>query len=153
MPVAVCGVTVIPVGEELHYVPTHPLLEQWQPIALRGCLAVASLAAGIYAAARMLGLTGLGRQTDLTERAIRRGHGDTELAQALQREADGNSGDRKALTNRAYQSESLSLQVELARRAPDSNKTPTNMQAAYPAHANNSRPTSEKATFIPIGEA
>ena len=43
-----------------------------QPIALRAGQAVASLAAGIYAAARALGLTGLGRQTNLTERAIRR---------------------------------------------------------------------------------
>lgn len=42
-----------------------------------------------YAAARALGLTGLGRQTNLAERALRRGHGDVELAQALQREAEG----------------------------------------------------------------
>lgn len=87
--VAACGVTFILVGEELHYLPTHLLLEHWQPIAIHAGLAVASLAAGVYAAARALGLTGLGRQTDLTERAIRRGHGDAELAQALQREAEG----------------------------------------------------------------
>ena len=87
--ISVLGVAVILVGEELHYLPTHLLLEDWEPIALRAGLAVASLAAGIYAAARALGLTALGRQTDLTERAIRRGHGDAELAQALQREAEG----------------------------------------------------------------
>jgi hypothetical protein len=87
--VAVCGVTFILAGEELHYLPTHLLLEYWEPIALRAGLAIASLAAGIYAAARALGLTVPGRQTGLTERAIRRGHGDAELSQALQREAEG----------------------------------------------------------------
>ena len=87
--VAVCGVTVILLGEDLRYLPTHLLLEHWQPIVIRVALAATSLAAVIYAAARALGLTGLGRQTDLTERAIRRGHGDAELAQALQREAEG----------------------------------------------------------------
>ncbi|MDE0354719.1 MAG: hypothetical protein OXU64_03080 [Gemmatimonadota bacterium] len=88
--VSALGVTVILLGEELHYLPAHILLQHWEPIALRGGLAVATLAAGIYAAARILGLAGLGRQTGLTERAIRRGHGDAELAQALQREAEGN---------------------------------------------------------------
>lgn len=78
--VAVCGVTVILVGEELHYLPSHLWLEHWEPIVLRGGLAVASLASGVYAAARVLGLAGLGRQTDLTERAIRRGHGDAEIS-------------------------------------------------------------------------
>ena len=87
--VSAVGVTVILLGEELHYLPTHFLLQHWEPIALRAGLAVASLAAVVYAAARMLGLTGLGRQTDLAERALRRGHGDTELAQALRREAEG----------------------------------------------------------------
>jgi len=87
--ISALGVTVILGGEELHYLPTHLLLEHWEPIALRGGLAVASLAAVLYAAARALGLTGLGRQTDLAERALRRGHGDSELAQALQREAEG----------------------------------------------------------------
>ena len=87
--ISALGVTVILAGEELRYLPTHLWLEHWQPIVLRGGLATASLAAAIYAAARALGLTGLGRQTDLTERAIRRGHGDAELAQALQREAEG----------------------------------------------------------------
>ena len=78
--VAVCSVTVILVGEELHYLPTHVLLAHWQSITIGAGLAVVSLAAGMHAAARALGLTGLGRQTDLTERAFRRGHGDAELA-------------------------------------------------------------------------
>ena len=85
--VSTLGVTVIPVGEELHYLPTHLLLEHFEPIALRAGLAVASHAACIYAAA--LGLTGLGRQTERGERALRSGHGDAELAQSLQREAEG----------------------------------------------------------------
>ena len=87
--ISVLGVTVILVGEELQYLPTHLFLEYWEPIALRAGLAAASLAAVVYAAARWLGLTGLGRQTDLAERALRRGHGDAENAQALQREAEG----------------------------------------------------------------
>lgn len=87
--ITISAVGVILVDEGLQYLPTHHLLEHWEPIALRGGLAVASLAADVYAAARTLGLTGLGRQTDLVERALRRGHGDTELAQALQREAEG----------------------------------------------------------------
>ena len=77
--ISAVGVTVILVGEELHYLPTHLLLEHWEPIALRAGLATA----------RWLGLTGLGRQTDPADCALRRGHGDSELAQALQREPEG----------------------------------------------------------------
>jgi len=87
--ISVLGVTAILVGEDLHYFPTHLFLEHWEPIALRAGLAAASLAAVVYAAARWLGLIGLGRQADLTERAIRRGHADAELVRALQREAEG----------------------------------------------------------------
>ena len=87
--VSALGVAVILVGKELHYPPTHLLLEHWEPITLRTGLAVASLAAGVYAAARALGLTGLGRQTDLAERTLRRGHGDAELTQPLQPKAEG----------------------------------------------------------------
>ncbi len=87
--ISILGVTFILVAEELHYFPTHLLLEHWEPIAWRAGLAVACLAALFYAAARALGLTALGRQTDLAERAIRRGIGDAELAAALQRESEG----------------------------------------------------------------
>jgi len=66
--VSALGVTVILLGEELHYLTTHLLLEHWEPITLRAGLAVA----------RALGLTGLGRQTNLAERALRRGHGVAE---------------------------------------------------------------------------
>lgn len=87
--IAVLGVTAILLGEELSYLPTHLLLEHWIPIALRAGVAVGCLAAVLYAAARSLGLTGLGRQTDLTERALKRGQGDPALTQALQRETEG----------------------------------------------------------------
>lgn len=86
---ATLGVTVILLGEELRYLPTHLMLDHWLPIAFHGGVAIGGLAAAFYAAARTLGLAGLSRQTDLTERAIRRGHGDPELAAALQREAEG----------------------------------------------------------------
>ena len=42
-----------------------------------------------YRLARVLGLADLGRRVDLAERGIRRGSGDTELHQALQRGDDG----------------------------------------------------------------
>ncbi len=87
--IAILGVGIILLAEELSYLPSHLLLDNWLPIALHGGAAVGCLAAGIYAVARSLGLAGLGRQTDLTERALRRGHGDPELTEALKREAEG----------------------------------------------------------------
>ena len=87
--VAATGVAVILLGEEMSYFPGYWLVDYWISITLYAGLAVASLAAVVYAAARYLGLAGLGRQTDLAERALRRGHGDEGLAQALQREAEG----------------------------------------------------------------
>ena len=87
--IAALGVTVILLGEDLSYLPTYLLLDHWMPIAWRGGVAVGCLAAALYAAARSLGLAGIGRQTDLTERALRRGQGDPGLAQALRRETEG----------------------------------------------------------------
>jgi len=87
--VSTVGVAVILLGEELSYIPTHLFLENWLALALYSGLYITTFAAGVYAAARALGLAGLGRQTDLTERALRRGEGDPELAQALKREEEG----------------------------------------------------------------
>ena len=69
--IATLGGAVILLGEELSYFPTYLLLDHWMPIAWRGGVAVGCLAAALYAAARSLGLAGIGRQTDLTERALR----------------------------------------------------------------------------------
>ena len=87
--ITIVGVAVILLGDELSYLPTHLLIAHWLPISLHAGVALGCLAAGLYAAARALGLAGLGRQTDLTERALRRGVGDPELADALKREAEG----------------------------------------------------------------
>ena len=42
-----------------------------------------------YALARVLGLADLGRRVDLVERGIRRGSGDRDLQQALERSDAG----------------------------------------------------------------
>ena len=52
-------------------------------------LAVAAVAAAIYAVARAAGLSDLGRRVDLVERSVRRGEGDPELARALKRDTEG----------------------------------------------------------------
>ena len=52
-------------------------------------LALATLAAIFYWAARALGRGDLGKKVDLVERSVRRGKGDRELAEALQRDVEG----------------------------------------------------------------
>ncbi len=52
-------------------------------------LALAALAAAIYAVARTTGLADLGRRVDLAERSVRRGEGDPDLNDALSRDAEG----------------------------------------------------------------
>ena len=58
-------------------------------MALHVALAVAAVAAAIYAVARAAGLSDLGRRVDLVERSVRRGEGDPELARALKSDAEG----------------------------------------------------------------
>ena len=58
-------------------------------IALHLGLALAAVAASVYAAARGAGLADLGRRGDLVERSIRGGEGGPELAEALRRDAEG----------------------------------------------------------------
>ena len=58
-------------------------------IALYLGLALATLAAIFYSAARALGLGDLGKKVDLVERSVRRGEGDRELTEALHRDAVG----------------------------------------------------------------
>ena len=58
-------------------------------IALYLGLAFATLAASFYWAARALGLGDLRKKVDLMERSIHRGEGDRNLAEALQRDAEG----------------------------------------------------------------
>ena len=59
-------------------------------IAAHASLALATLATGVYMAARSVSLGAVGRKVDVVERAIRRGTGqDPELADALARDASG----------------------------------------------------------------
>ena len=58
-------------------------------IAFHLALGLAAVAAAIYAVARAAGLADLGRRVDLAERSVRRGEGDSELAEALKRDAEG----------------------------------------------------------------
>ena len=59
-------------------------------IGAHASLALATLAAGVYMAARSVSLGAVGRKVDVVERAIRRGTGqDPELAEALARDEAG----------------------------------------------------------------
>ena len=58
-------------------------------LALHLALALAAVAAAIYAVARAAGLADLGRRVDLAERSVRRGEGDPGLTDALRRDAEG----------------------------------------------------------------
>ncbi len=59
-------------------------------IGAHGSLALATLATGIYIAARSLSLGAIGSKVDVVERAIRRGAGqDPELSERLAEDASG----------------------------------------------------------------
>ena len=58
-------------------------------IAVHLALALATVAAPIYAIARAAGLADLGQRVDLAERSVRRGEGDPALTDALRRDAEG----------------------------------------------------------------
>ena len=59
-------------------------------VGAHGGLALVTLGAGVYAAARSVLLGAVGRKVDVVERAIRRGTGqDPDLAEALARDESG----------------------------------------------------------------
>ena len=81
-------------GERFAYIEPHlPTLfsRYWIGLAWLGGLAIVTLMAAIYAAARALGLADLGLKVDLMERSIRRdgGGGTSELKQKLGQEERG----------------------------------------------------------------
>ena len=80
-------------GERFAYLQPHLQIivtDYWMPVAWYGGLAVVTLLAVIYAAARALGLADMGLKVDLMERSIRRGGGgQTELAEKLGQEDRG----------------------------------------------------------------
>ena len=89
---ALAGSIVLLGGPRLHYLgPLWPLIlaEHGLALALHLGLALAAVAAGIYAVARTTGLADLGSRVDLAERSVRRGEGDSDLTEALRRDAEG----------------------------------------------------------------
>ena len=90
--VSVTGVALLFVGARLDYLGPYwrvILAEYGVSVALHGGVALVTVAAIFYGAARAVGLADLGRKVDLVERSIRRGEGDQDLAEALQRDAEG----------------------------------------------------------------
>ena len=86
---AIAGAALLLGGSRLDYLgPFWPaiLAEHGTSLALH---AVLTLAAAIYAVARATGLADLGRRVDLAERSVRRGEGDPDLNDALNRDAEG----------------------------------------------------------------
>ena len=88
----IAGSVLLLAGARFDYLAPHwPLIlaEHGVTLALHLALALAGLAAAIYAAARTTGLADLGRRVDLAERSVRRGEGDAELAEALRKDKEG----------------------------------------------------------------
>ena len=80
---------------EKHFAYLQPyfqiiVTDYWMPVTWYGGLAVVTLLAVIYAAARAFGLADMGLKVDLMERTIRRGSGgQSELAEKLGQEDRG----------------------------------------------------------------
>ena len=86
------GLVVLLGGSRLEYLAPFwraILMDYGVAMAVHASLAMLTLAAGIYSAARRAGLADLGRRVDLAERSVRRGDGDPHLADALRRDAEG----------------------------------------------------------------
>ncbi len=89
---AIAGSTFLLAGSRLEYLRPfwHMILASHGVLlSLHIALALATVAAAIYAVARTTGLADLGRRVDLAERAVRRGEGDQGLTDALRRDAEG----------------------------------------------------------------
>ena len=89
---ALAGTAFLLVGPRLEYLAPHwrvILADHGIVIGLNAALALAAVAAAVYAVARATGLADLGSRVDLAERSVRRGEGDPGLADALERDAKG----------------------------------------------------------------
>ena len=79
-------------GSRLDYLASHwpaILAGHGVRLALHAVLALAAVAAAIYAVARTTGLADLGSRVDLAERSVRRGEGDAGLEDALRQDEEG----------------------------------------------------------------
>ena len=91
---AIAGVAFILGTGQLHYLRPYRTLfltGDGLTIGVHLGLGLATVAAVIYNTARATGLADLGRRVDLAERSVRRGEGDRELAEGLERDARGES--------------------------------------------------------------
>ena len=89
---ALAGSVVLLAGSRLEYLAPFwrmILADHGASLVMHLGLALAAVAAAIYAIARGAGLADLGRRVDLVERSVRRGEGDPALADALRRDAEG----------------------------------------------------------------
>ena len=89
---ALAGSAVLIGGSRLEYLAPHwpaILAAHGVRLALHAVLALATLAATIYVVARATGLADLGSRVDLAERSVRRGEGDTGLADSLRQDEEG----------------------------------------------------------------
>ena len=92
--VIILAVAAMVGGEHFAYLQPHLQIivtDYWMPVAWYGGLAVVTLLAVIYAAARALGLADLGLKVDLMERSIRRGRAAGKPS--LPRSWDKRTGD------------------------------------------------------------
>ena len=89
---AIAGAAVLMLGPRLDYLAPYwreILADHGIRIGLNFALALATLAAAIYAIARATGLADLGKRVDLVEQSARRGEGDPGLGDALKNDAEG----------------------------------------------------------------
>ena len=89
---AIAGSVLLLGGARLDYLaPYWPaiLAEHGVALLLHAVLALAAVAAAIYAVGRTTGLADLGRRVDLAERSVRRGEGDSDLADSLRQDDEG----------------------------------------------------------------
>ena len=89
---AIAGAAALLLGPRFDYLAPHwrEILDAdgiW--IGLNLALALATLAAAIYAVARAAGLADLGKRVDLAEQSTRRGEGDPGLGDALKKDSEG----------------------------------------------------------------
>ena len=89
---AIAGSAFLLAGSRLDYLsPFWPriLADHGVMLALHLALALAAVAAAIYAVARTAGLADLGRRLGLAERSVRRGEVDPGLSDALRQDDEG----------------------------------------------------------------
>ena len=89
---SITGAAVLGGGPRLWYLAPfwRGILDDYGlSVAVHVGLALVTVAAILYGAARAVGLADLGRRVNLVERSVRRGEGDRELVEALHRDTEG----------------------------------------------------------------